>query len=135
MRECPDYIAKALREYDPELRMVWNQRKKQWVFWRGDMVLFQYRHIDGTTAVNDLSVDEIMFIIRRSDAHANYDLRRREMRQIGELRESRESREKQRRESDNERETDSIVDFFGRGKKPKPFVPPLSIGASKPLKV
>lgn len=65
MRTAPEHVLRALRQYHAELGLVW--RRDRWFFtFRGEP-LFAWSHDDGTPAINDLSADEALRIIKQAD--------------------------------------------------------------------
>jgi hypothetical protein len=121
-RECSTEILKAMKAYDPDLSLLWNERSPRWdIAWRGEP-LFAYMR-EGKVVQEPL-LDEVMRIVRQSDDRDRLDYWRGEFRKCRNIRIERERREKEAYLADARKETANIADFYRRGKKAKPFIPP-----------
>ena len=119
MRTAPQHVLQALRNYDRDMGLVWN--RTAWYFtWRG-RIAWQYRHADGTPAMNALSGYEAVRIVRAADNSVHGCAARLKAMERA-RREEKELIEKETRaEMEAARiEGESISRVFSRG--PSPFV-------------
>lgn len=67
MRTAPRHITAAIHQHDRTVDLVWHQEDSTWWFtWKGQL-LMPYKHTDGTMAINDLSADEAVNLLKSVD--------------------------------------------------------------------
>jgi hypothetical protein len=124
-RLCPRYIAKALKEYNPDLELRWVERPHEhgWFFFQKGLKTFSYYHWDGKPAYNvDGCLGEIMFIVRRSDTRNWRENVGREMRRQNWQQDYARERKTEKLMELGRDESDKTGDFVQRGQVAKPFV-------------
>lgn len=120
MRTAPSYIADTLRDYDPGLSIIWDNRSHVWMFRHKEKPLFAYKHADGSFARNvDGNLDEIMRIVRKADWHNRDRMLRRQDRIRSRVKDS-IRRTEDNLKQDAARESGKIVKCSKRGGA-KPF--------------
>ena len=121
MRTLPHYIERRLKDYNPNLSLVWDDRNHFWMFMYKGARQFVWKHDDGTTGLNaDGHCDEIIKVIQRADTRRLG----RSLLDIMDEAEARASYDDQRRDErlneDLRKSTDPTMDFVRRGCS-KPF--------------
>jgi len=122
VRKPPQYIVEALKRYDSDLGLEWDDRKEAWFFtWRGRQFL-RWEHEDGVAACRSeaLTEGEALRIIKKADTKYGGGVRIKAMMARHREKKKREKEEKDR-EFDNaaERASDRArVKMNG----PRPFV-------------
>lgn len=70
IRKTPERINRALREYDPELELRWEDREGCWYFYYQGRKAFAYYHMDGKLAMLPVA-DEAVEVVKRADNKVN----------------------------------------------------------------
>jgi len=112
MRIVPAYVARALREFDKDVDLIWSDNDACWFFYYQGQRLFSYEHEDGMFAV-DCNVGEILQILKAADGKNKSGLDKlKEAEKRRTVRIESEQREKYRNEEDGAKEAREITSGF-----------------------
>jgi len=70
LRKTPEHINRALRGYDPELELRWEDTEGCWYFYYQGRKAFAYYHLDGKPAMLPIA-DEAVEVVKRADNKVN----------------------------------------------------------------
>lgn len=78
-RDAPRAVLAALKRYDRDLGLEWDQVGRCWWFTERGRRSWRYVHADGTVARADVTVDEALALVKAADNRASGAARLREM--------------------------------------------------------
>lgn len=67
MRFPPSNVVAALKNYDENLGLRWDQRRARWKFTFRGRDFMEWKHRDGTPALADLPADEALSLVQEAD--------------------------------------------------------------------
>lgn len=129
MRVSPRRVTRALRRYDPDLSLVWDDRKHWWMArWKGRNVMV-LRHADGRLMQSlDGYTDEILRLFKRSDNYVDGPERLKAWDRMEGARKYAVQRHEEQVTADASKEASAVARVVVNG--PRPFLPPR-IGKAK----
>lgn len=121
MRFPPSHVIAALKNYDENLGMRWDQRRARWIFtFRGrDFMIWNHR--DGTPALADLPSDEALSLVKEADNRNDGGKRMQRMFERVDRKREYEQRERRGRMDEASAQAKEHAGVKLRG-GPKPFV-------------